>query len=166
MFICHRTINSNLACLLCMSNWEQFYGSRELMKRGGLTYYVHRIRRRDFQLKEWRRRLDIWRNFFTQKAVKHQHSCPEKLWMPLPWRCSRQGWMGPWIAWAGGEQPCPLQGVGTWVSFKVSSNPSSSLILWEVYQFTWRLPTKVGIYSSKRLLCIKFLHHQCIFMWF
>jgi len=24
--------------------------------------------------------------------------CPEKLWMPRPWRCSRAGWMGPWVA--------------------------------------------------------------------
>jgi len=27
--------------------------------------------------------------------------CPEKLWMPHPWRCSRPGWMGPWAAWSG-----------------------------------------------------------------
>ena len=36
--------------------------------------------------------------------------CPERLWMPHPWRHSRPGWMGPWAAWSsikcGGWWPC------------------------------------------------------------
>jgi len=31
-------------------------------------------------------------------AVRRWHSCPEKLWVPHPWRRSRPGWMGPWAA--------------------------------------------------------------------
>lgn len=26
--------------------------------------------------------------------------CPEKLWMPHPWKCSRPDWMGPWAIWS------------------------------------------------------------------
>ena len=46
--------------------------------------------------------------------------CPEKLWMPYPWRLSRSGWIRPWAA-------CPWQGIGTrWV---LTSLPTQS-ILW------------------------------------
>ena len=37
------------------------------------------------------------RKFFTEKVMRPWHSCPEKLWMPHPWRCSGPGW--------GPEQP-------------------------------------------------------------
>jgi len=30
--------------------------------------------------------------------------------MPHPWRCSRSGWMGPWVAWTGGGSPPPGDG--------------------------------------------------------
>ena len=36
------------------------------------------------------------RRFFTQRAVRHWHCCPE-LWVPHPWRCPRP--------WRGPEQP-------------------------------------------------------------
>ena len=36
--------------------------------------------------------------FFTQRLVRHWHSCPEKMWMPHPWRPSGPGWMGLWVA--------------------------------------------------------------------
>jgi len=36
--------------------------------------------------------------------------CPEKLWMPPPWKCSRPGWMGLWATWSSGRCPCPWQG--------------------------------------------------------
>ena len=39
------------------------------------------------------------KKFFTQRAVRPWHSCPEKLWVPHPWRCSGPGGMGPWAAW-------------------------------------------------------------------
>jgi len=25
-----------------------------------------------------------------------RHCCPEKLWVPRHWRCSRPGWIGSW----------------------------------------------------------------------
>jgi len=36
--------------------------------------------------------------------VRPCHSCPEKLWMPHPWRQSRPGWMGPVLTWPVGWQ--------------------------------------------------------------
>jgi len=42
--------------------------------------------------------LDVVKKFFTQRAVRQWHSCPEKLWVPHPWRHSRPGWMGPGAA--------------------------------------------------------------------
>jgi len=40
--------------------------------------------------------------------------CPERLWMPRPWRCSRPGWMRPWATWSskwGGWWPCLAGGL-------------------------------------------------------
>jgi len=59
--------------------------------------------------------------------------CPERLWMPRPWRCSRPGWMGPWAAWSsitcGGWWPC----LGWWGSslmiLEIPSNLGHSVIL-------------------------------------
>lgn len=36
----------------------------------------------------------------TEEVVRPMYSCPERLWMPHPWRISRLGWMGPWAAWS------------------------------------------------------------------
>ena len=42
-------------------------------------------------------------------------SCPERLWMPHPWRCSRPGWTGPGAAWfsitCGDWWPCMQHGL-------------------------------------------------------
>lgn len=37
-------------------------------------------------------RLDVRRDFYTQRVVRCWHSCG------APWRCSRTGWMGAWAA--------------------------------------------------------------------
>jgi len=37
-------------------------------------------------------------------------ACPEKLWMPSPWQCSRPGSTGLWATWSSGRCPCPWQG--------------------------------------------------------
>ena len=60
--------------------------------------------------------------------------CPEKLWMPHPWRCSRPGWMGPWAAWSSikceGWWPWLQQRDRRLMILEVPSNPSHSVILW------------------------------------
>jgi len=58
------------------------------------------------------------KKLFTMEAVRPWHSCPEKLWVPHPWRHSRPGWMGPWAARAAGGQPYPWQGVGAERAFR------------------------------------------------
>lgn len=39
-------------------------------------------------------------------------SCPEKLYMPHPWKCLRPGWLGLWAAWSSGGCPCLPSAVG------------------------------------------------------
>ena len=85
-----------------------------------------------FKLREGRFRLGIkgksqreWQGAGT--------GCPERLWMPHPWRCSRPGWMGPWAAWSSiryeGWWPCLWQGGWSLMILQVPSNPSHSMIL-------------------------------------
>jgi len=45
--------------------------------------------------------------------------CPEKLWLPPPWQCSRPRWTGLWATWAGGRGLCPWQGGWNKMIFKV-----------------------------------------------
>jgi len=56
--------------------------------------------------------------------------CPEKLWLPAPWQCSRPGWMGLWATWSSGRCPCWWQGGWNQMMFKIPSNPNHSMILW------------------------------------
>jgi len=57
--------------------------------------------------------------------------CPERLWMPRPWRCSRPGWMGPWAAWSilDVEVGGPACGGGVGASWSLRSLPTRA-ILW------------------------------------
>jgi len=53
-----------------------------------------------FKLKEGRFRLDVRGKFFTQRAVRHWHSCPEKLWRPIPGGTQGQvGWGPGQLSW-------------------------------------------------------------------
>ena len=93
----------------------------------GLTFYnliVIGEGGNGFKLKEGRFRLVVRQKFFTQRRW---HSCPEKLWVPHSWRLSRPGWMGPWAAELVGGTPARSRG-WDWVGFKVSFNPSHSVI--------------------------------------
>ncbi len=52
-----------------------------------------RVRNDALKPEQLRFSLDIRKKFFTQRAVRPWHSCPERLWMPHPWRCLRPGYI-------------------------------------------------------------------------
>ena len=54
-----------------------------------------KTRANSFTLKKGRFRLDIKEKFFTQRAVRPWHSCPEKLWCPIPGGTQGQVEWGP-----------------------------------------------------------------------
>jgi len=56
-----------------------------------------------FKLKEGRFQSDVRKKLFTQRAMRCWHCCQERMWMSHPLRHSGPSWMGPWAAWAGGE---------------------------------------------------------------
>ena len=72
---------------------------------------------------------DPWEVFGAIVGYPQQYHCPERLWMPHPWRCSRPGWMGPWAAWSdiryGRWLPCLWWGVGA--SWSLRSLPTQAI---------------------------------------
>jgi len=48
-----------------------------------------------FKLKERRFTLDVRKKFLAQKTVRCWHSCPEKLWCPIPGGAQGQVGWGP-----------------------------------------------------------------------
>jgi len=52
------------------------------------------------KLKVGRIMLDIRKKFSTQRAVRRGHSCPEKLWCPIPGGAQGQ------VGWGPGQLSC------------------------------------------------------------
>ena len=104
-----------------------------------------RTRGNSFKLKDGRFRLDTgevvhyeWRGAGT--------GCPERLWMPRPWRCSRPGWMGPWqpglvLNVKVGSPACSV-GVRCFAILEVPPNPGHSMI------YDMKPPSKGGAANS------------------
>ena len=58
-----------------------------------------------FKLRGGRFRLTLGRYSLLWGWWDSGTSCPERLWIPPPWRHSRPGWMGLWLAWSSGWEP-------------------------------------------------------------
>ena len=91
--------------------------------------------------------------------------CPEKLWVPRPWKCSRPVWVGPWAPWAGGVQPClwegrlklenlhgPVQLNLCYNNLAMGSAPFISYLWFCVVRATW---VPVTLTSALCALCIQ-----------
>jgi len=98
---------------------------RELVSRRGGWLLTQsdsdRTRGNGFKVKEGLFRLDVKKKIFTEGAMRPRHCCPEKLWMPHPWRWSVPGWMGRqaliwWVATSprqGNGAQCSLRSLPT-----------------------------------------------------
>jgi len=72
-----------------------------------------RRRRNGFKLREGKFKLDDRRKSFPQRAVRRWHSCPEKLWGPIPGGTQGQeGWGSGQPELVGGN-PAGDRGIGT-----------------------------------------------------
>lgn len=58
-------------------------------------------------------------------------SCPEKLWMALPWKCLWPVWMWPGATWSCWRCSCSRQ--RCWMTFKAPSNPNYCVIFWPTF---------------------------------
>jgi len=81
------------------------------------TYCMHwdsdRPRGNSFKLTEGRFILAVRRKSFTQRTVRHWHSCPEKLWCPIPRGAQGQvGWGPGQLSWWGAALPMAGGGAG------------------------------------------------------
>ena len=86
------------------------------------------MRGKDFELKYVKYKLDDRRKFFPQRAVRRWHSCPEKLWCPIPVGAQGQVGWGPGQPELVGGSPAHGRSCG-WVGFELPSSPNRSVIL-------------------------------------
>ena len=88
----------------------------------------NRTRENNFEPEEERFRLDVRRKLFTQRAVRHWHSCPAKMDAPSleSFKAGLDGALGSLIQWV---ETLPSAGCWNCMIFKVPSNSNRSVIL-------------------------------------
>ena len=62
--------------------------------------YSDRTKGNGFRLKEGKFRLDVRKKIFTQRMVRRWHSCPDKMWCPIPGGVQGQ------VGWGPGQLSC------------------------------------------------------------
>lgn len=118
--------------LFWYSGWESFSDQRREISRETLLHLfiiwrgykrageefltrpcTERRRVNGFKLKEGQFRLDMREKFFTMSVRKTTTGCPERWWIPNPWKTSRTGLWLSWechCSWQGGWTGWPLKG--------------------------------------------------------
>lgn len=80
-----------------------------------------------FKLEESRFRLHVGKKILYSDTGYALALLSRELWVPHIWRCW-PGWMGPWVPWAGGGQPCSWKVVAT--GWALRTLPTQQVILW------------------------------------
>jgi len=95
-----------------------------------------RTRGSGFKLEEGRFRLDARNKLFTQRAVRPWHSCPEKLWCPIPGGAQGQVGWGPGQPELVSGSPAHGRGLalvgGLWGPFQLKSFCDSMIMMMDV----------------------------------
>ena len=135
---------SNFSLMFPAAEKAPTLGSRrtKLHLQGGGT------RRNGFRL--WVEILTGYKDevFYNNGGEALEQVCPERWWMPHPWKHPRSGWMGLRATWSRCRCPCSLQGRWTRWPLRDSSNSNEYMILFyeppeeDKPQSCWAMDTK------------------------